>query len=185
MSGWEGWGGFETRKRVPVAGGVAVGKPGKVHGTNAVDLVEAAEWNATSGIATRARRYARQGQVVGVDIADRTATAQVQGTEADPYLVSIHRQPNGRLIGACDCPYGCGAYGWCKHAVALAYVVAHIIDHDPLASARWTGAAAVPVDLVAVPATVVERLQRPVEPVEVIEPLLAAAADVALPPDSR
>ncbi len=45
---------------------------------------------------------------------------------------------SGRVGADCTCPYGCD-YGWCKHAAALAYVAAALLDREAGARARWTG----------------------------------------------
>ena len=43
-----------------------------------------------------------------------------------------------RVAADCTCPYGCD-YDWCKHAAALAYVAAFLLDRDPDVRAVWTG----------------------------------------------
>ena len=43
-----------------------------------------------------------------------------------------------RVAADCTCPYGCDD-GWCKHAAALAYVAAFLLDRDPAARSTWAG----------------------------------------------
>ena len=42
------------------------------------------------------------------------------------------------MPAVCTFPYGCDG-GWCKHAAALAYVAAFLLDRYPAARAVWTG----------------------------------------------
>lgn len=125
----------------PVAGGVGVAKPGRVAGETARAIVDDVLDHCTRAIATRARNYARRGQVVGVEVGERSAVAQIQGSDHLPYDVSLAHRPGKGIVALCDCPYGCTPYGWCKHAGALAYVLADLVDRDPSARERWTGAA--------------------------------------------
>jgi uncharacterized Zn finger protein len=43
-----------------------------------------------------------------------------------------------RIHASCTCPYTCD-YDWCKHAAALAYVAAFLVDTQPATRAIWTG----------------------------------------------
>ncbi|MGV1004906.1 MAG: hypothetical protein ACOYEV_09100 [Candidatus Nanopelagicales bacterium] len=132
-----------SRPRIEVAGGVAVPKPGSVTGDLATELVSAAVMEARPGILSRARTYARAGQVMAVQAADQQFTAEIQGTARKPYQVSLRRisiSGSPRVAADCDCPYGCDL-DWCKHAAALAYVAAHLLDRDPTTRARWSGEA--------------------------------------------
>jgi hypothetical protein len=93
-------------------------------------------------ILARGRTYARAGQVVAVQVEPEGFTAQIQGTGSKPYQVHLHRTTisgSQRVAADCTCPYGCD-HGWCKHAAALAYVAAFLLDRDPTAQAAWTGA---------------------------------------------
>ncbi len=135
------WDFFDTPPRRSVEGGVVVAKPGKVGHSLAADLVAAAEMESEPQILARGRTYARAGQVVAVQARHMGFSAQIQGTDARPYQVRLDRTTisgSDRVAADCTCPYGCD-YGWCKHAAALAYVAAFLLDRDPAARAAWTG----------------------------------------------
>jgi hypothetical protein len=145
MSGRRGrdWATYRPAPRKEVEGGVAVGKPGAVTVPAAEDLVAAAVLECEPQILPRGRTYARAGQVMAVAIADGEITGQIQGTGARPYEVRLFRtriSGADRVGAACTCPYGCDD-GWCKHAAALAYVGAALIDRDAVLRGAWTGEA--------------------------------------------
>jgi len=130
-----------TPARKKVDGGAVVAKPGAVLKDDAVALVRAAELEARPTILARARTYARAGQVMSVAVGDGAISGEIQGSDAEPYRVRLERTTisgSERVAASCDCPYGCD-FDWCKHAAALAYVGAYLIERDPGAMARWTG----------------------------------------------
>ncbi len=134
---------FDSPPRRAVEGGVVVAKPGKVTDPLAVELVAAAEIESAPQILARGRTYARAGQVVAVQVAPEGFSAQIQGTGARPYEVRLDRtmiSGSDRVAADCTCPYGCDN-GWCKHAAALAYVAAFLLDRDPEARSEWIGQA--------------------------------------------
>jgi hypothetical protein len=134
------WTDFDRPYAPPVAveGGVRVARPGAVTTQEAVRLVVLAEGRTTPGIGSRGRTYARKGQVVEVRVDDGSASAAIQGSDAEPYSVALTHE--GDTIEAqCSCPYGCDGIEWCKHAAALAYVTAELIDTDPRIAAAWSG----------------------------------------------
>ena len=137
------WGSFyDVPPRRSVEGGVVVASPGRVSDPLAAELVAAAEMECAPQILARGRTYARAGQVVAVQVEHRGFSAQVQGTGATPYEVRLDRTTisgSDRVAADCTCPYGCDD-GWCKHAAALAYVAAFLLDRDTTARADWTGA---------------------------------------------
>ena len=68
-------------------------------------------------------------------------TARIQGSDPEPYSVRLDRvtiSGSDRVAADCDCPYGCD-FDWCKHAAALAYVAAFLIDNDEVVRSRWNG----------------------------------------------
>ena len=136
------WGSYyDVPPRRAVEGGVVVPRPGKVSDPLAVDLVAAAEMESAGQILARGRTYARAGQVVAVQVEPAGVSAQIQGTAATPYEVRLDRTTisgSDRVAADCTCPYGCDD-GWCKHAAALAYVAAYLLDRDPSTRATWTG----------------------------------------------
>ncbi len=136
-----GWSDYRPAPRRSVEGGVAVAKPGKVSHPVAVDLLDAAQLEAGPQFLARGRTYARAGQVMALAMSDAEITAEIQGTERRPYQVRLFRTSisgTDRVGADCTCPYGCD-HGWCKHAAALAYVAAALLDREAGARARWTG----------------------------------------------
>jgi uncharacterized Zn finger protein len=139
-----GWSDYRPAPRRFVEGGVVVAKPGKVSHPVAADLLAAAQMEAGPQFLARGRTYARAGQVMALVMGDAEITAEIQGTEAAPYRVRLFRTSisGADRVGAdCTCPYGCDD-GWCKHAAALAYVAAALLDREAGARARWTGESA-------------------------------------------
>ena len=127
--------------RRSVEGGVVVAKPGAVSEPLAAEMVAAALVECAPQILARGRTYARAGQVVAVQAGQRGFTAQIQGSAARPYEVRLDRTTISgadRVAADCTCPYGCDD-GWCKHAAALAYVAAFLLDRDAASRFAWTG----------------------------------------------
>jgi hypothetical protein len=134
-----GW--FEAKPRIAVEGGVAVPKPGKVTHPAALDILHAAEVETSAAILGRGRTYARAGQVLGLEADDQGFSARIQGSARRPYTVRLAKvviSGSDRIDATCTCPYGCD-YGWCKHAAALAYVAAFLVDTQPATRAVWVG----------------------------------------------
>ncbi len=137
--GADGW--FEARPRVAVQAGVAVPKPGKVTDPSAVAIIEAAEMETRAPILSRGRTYARAGQVLGVQVTSESVEASIQGSDRLPYHVVLTKvliSGSERIHASCTCPYTCD-YDWCKHAAALAYVAAFLVDTQPATCAVWSG----------------------------------------------
>ena len=135
------WMDFSTpaAPRREVAGGVAVPRTWKPSTDEGVRLVVTAEGRTTPGIASRGRTYARAGQVVEVRVDAGVASAAIQGSDAAPYAVSLTRLADGDVEATCTCPYGCDDVEWCKHAAALAVVVAHLVESAPDVAVAWAG----------------------------------------------
>lgn len=135
------WMDFSTpaAPRREVAGGVTVPRTWKPSAPEPARLVVTAEGRTTPGIASRGRTYARAGQVVEVRVDDGVASAAIQGSDDAPYAVSLTRLADGGTEATCTCPYGCDDVEWCKHAAALAFVVAHLTETVPEVAAAWTG----------------------------------------------
>lgn len=134
-----GW--FDAKPRIAVEGGVAVPKPGKVTHPAALDILHAAEVETSAAILGRGRTYARAGQVLGLEADDQGFSARIQGSVRTPYRVRLAKvviSGSDRIDATCTCPYGCD-YGWCKHAAALAYVAAFLVDTQPATRAVWAG----------------------------------------------
>jgi uncharacterized Zn finger protein len=134
-----GW--YEPRSRIAVEGGVAVPKPGKVSDPDALAIIEAAAIETRPPILSRGRTYARAGQVIGVTADAEGFSGRIQGSERRPYEVRLNRHMISgadRIHADCSCPYTCD-YDWCKHAAALAYVAAFLVDTQPATRAVWIG----------------------------------------------
>ncbi len=183
------WGGYyEARPRRAVQGGVVVANPGKVTDPVAVEVVEAAVMETGDKILARGRTYARAGQVVEVHTEPRAFSAQIQGSGKKPYEVRLDRtviSGSDRVAADCTCPYGCD-FGWCKHAAALAYVAAFLLDRDPDVRAEWAGedpaarrGSDQPPPTVVLAADELEALRSPLPFVDVRA--LLAAADAVVP----
>ncbi len=186
---WARWDGWEAKPRIAVTGGVEVARPGKVSNVDAMAIIAFALGHSSAAIPGRARTYARHGQVVNVSIDDESAEAQIQGSDSRPYQVAVRRTTPTTFAADCSCPYGCGPRSWCKHAVALAYVVAELVDSDPASAARWTGSvdpAAAAVVATAVPVEVAPELltslAAPLPDLVQFDVLTRAAEVVPLPP---
>ncbi len=66
----------------------------------------------------RGQSYRRSGAVSGVVQRGSLLTAQVSGSDDEPYEIVVTLSDDGRIAGAtCTCPYDWG--GYCKHIVAV------------------------------------------------------------------
>lgn len=171
---------WDAPPRREVHGGVAVSRPGRVTDPVALELVSQLPGRTTPGVLSRARTYARAGQVVDVTVDSGTATARIQGSDAQPYEVVLVASPE--LDADCTCPYGCSTHQWCKHAAALGFVLAHLLERDAGVRGRWDGDAAAEVRSVAVPEGLVERLRGAIPPVDTAAGWAAAEALGGPPP---
>ena len=69
-------------------------------------------------ILARGEDYYRSRQVVRIDWDENHATAEVSGSEEEPYLVELDFSKDGEVgEWSCDCPYEWGPV--CKHTVAV------------------------------------------------------------------
>jgi uncharacterized Zn finger protein len=78
--------------------------------------------NASAEIMRRGEEYVRRGAVGALVLRGNVLTAEVEGSEDEPYRVSVTLNgPSGPAVdvaeASCDCPYDWG--GWCKHIVAV------------------------------------------------------------------
>lgn len=73
-------------------------------------------------ILTRGTNYYRSGQVESTEWDGCHVTAEVSGSDVDPYVVEIDFTENGEVADwSCDCPYDWG--DMCKHTVAALLAV--------------------------------------------------------------
>ena len=67
-------------------------------------------------ILDRGMEYYRSGQVYNIEWEDWHVTAEVSGSDVEPYLVEIDITEGGEVSDwSCDCPYDWGDV--CKHTV--------------------------------------------------------------------
>jgi uncharacterized Zn finger protein len=66
--------------------------------------------------------YERRGAVGALVLRGDLLQAEVEGSEYEPYRVTVSLDAGGVRAADCSCPYDWG--GWCKHIVAtlLAYI---------------------------------------------------------------
>lgn len=104
---------------------------------------------------SRGRRYQRQGHVVDLDVRPGLMTAEVEGSRAEPYSVSIaakpanenERQaaaehPTGAIPRVIDVAFTCICPDWgdpCKHGIAVMLEFAREVDDDPSLLLTWRG----------------------------------------------
>ena len=74
--------------------------------------------HATPKVFERGQGYYRDGSVLSVIRRGSALTAEVEGSEDEPYLVSVILSADGVEEADCTCPYGEEWDGWCKHVVA-------------------------------------------------------------------
>lgn len=172
-----GW--FEAAPRRAVEGGVKVAKPGKVTHAAALTLLSVTVSETRDTILSRGRTYARAGQVVDLQSLPGQFTANIQGSGRRPYLVSLAAQ-DAHVTAECTCPYGC-EYDWCKHAAALAYVAAFLLDNDAAMRARWTGEADEQLDVEPLTAAELTALRKPHAALDSVAMLARAEAVVPYP----
>lgn len=156
--------------------------PGRLQAT--MIKVLAAELSDQGRLA-RGKRYWADNAVVDIVVGHGAVTAEIQGSRAQPYVVTIEANPGQGVPGKrelwirCTCPDDTGAGNEaCKHAVAALFALSDEVASEPDLLDRWrggsraarpTGAAPAPL---ALPSNVVPiRRDRPVvEPVPVPEP---------------
>lgn len=94
----------------------------------------------------RGRAYFRQGAVSGLEVGPGSVSAQVQGSEASPYEVSLLWRAGGarpgpiptraELVGTCSCR---DVQAVCKHVVAVIFATAALVTDDPEVLDTWRG----------------------------------------------
>lgn len=67
----------------------------------------------------RGEEYFAQGMVLSLVRRGDALHAQVEGSEVEPYRVSVQEQSHGGVEAKCTCPYMQEWDGWCKHIVAV------------------------------------------------------------------
>lgn len=74
----------------------------------------------------RGQDYYRNGAVISLARRGQTLEAEVEGSQYEPYAVTIEFDQAGVTSAECSCPYDWG--GWCKHIVAVLLTALHEPD---------------------------------------------------------
>jgi uncharacterized Zn finger protein len=77
--------------------------------------------HASSETLQRGREYYNAGTVSRLTRRGNVVTAEVEGSDVEPYLVTATLPPRNEGNATCTCPYDWG--GWCKHIVATLLAV--------------------------------------------------------------
>lgn len=102
-----------------------------------------------SGRLARGKRYWADHAVVDIVVGHGAVTAEIQGSRAQPYVVTIEASPGAGVPAKrevwirCTCPDDSG-YGKeaCKHAVAAMFALSDEIAVEPELLDRWRGGTA-------------------------------------------
>lgn len=115
--------------------------PGRLLGT--MIKVLAAELS-DQGRLSRGKRYWAEGAVVDIVVGHGTVSAEIQGSRAQPYVVTVEASggsgvPSKRDVWArCTCPDDTGTgVDLCKHAVAALFALADEVTIEPELVDRW------------------------------------------------
>ncbi len=81
---------------------------------------------ATSQSFDRGQDYCRSGSVTSLSQGGNELSANVEGSELDPYRISICFNKGGITSASCTCPYN--FEGWCKHIIATLLTCLHQPD---------------------------------------------------------
>ncbi len=76
--------------------------------------------HANANSLERGESYYRAGAVVAVTQRGQTLSAEVEGSDVEPYGVRLTVDQGGLTSAVCSCPYDFS--GWCKHIVATLLV---------------------------------------------------------------
>ena len=98
------------------------------------------------GRLARGKRYWADHAVVDIVVGHGSVTAQIQGSRAQPYIVTIEADP-GRVVPGkrevwirCTCPDDAGTGDQaCKHAVAAMFALSDEVAIEPDLLDRWRG----------------------------------------------
>jgi uncharacterized Zn finger protein len=77
--------------------------------------------NAEPNSFARGREYFQDGAVSELTLRGDILQAEVEGSDIEPYQVTVTLDASGIVEADCTCPYDWG--GWCKHIVATLLAV--------------------------------------------------------------
>jgi len=113
------------------ARGIFVENPGKAELAGVgEEFLESAEVHWLPGPTSRARPYARNGSILAMERDETIVSGLVSGSDYD-YEIRVHGVTESgpfQPSADCTCPYGAMHGDWCKHAIALAYAIAALLD---------------------------------------------------------
>ena len=124
---------------------------------------------------TRGTEYFHAGMIGNPISQGYTLSATCEGTDIDPYRVSVELMPTGIATTACSCPYDgdFGGYGDCKHIVALLLTYLHTPDSISSIDALMTTLAGKPKE------NLLHVLSEVLKHAPDVEPVVRAHADVS------
>lgn len=123
------------------------------------------------GRLARGKRYYADDAVIDIVVGHGAVTAEIQGSRAQPYVVTIEAEPGSgvpskrQLWIRCTCPDDTGTGDEaCKHAVAAMFALSDEVAVEPGLLDRWRGGSGAPaVPRAELPSNVVPiRRDRPV-----------------------
>src|SRR5437588_647533 len=88
----------------------------------------------------RGQEYYQQGAAQSLILRGMVLSAEVEGSDALPYIVRCTFDANGIATTSCTCPYDWG--GWCKHIVATCLAIIHrpeLIEERPTLDTLLSG----------------------------------------------
>lgn len=97
--------------------------------------------HVSAEILWRGDEYRRRGAVDPPVKRGDTITAEVEGSDVEPYCVTVRLGEDDIAEASCTCPYEWG--GWCKHiaAVLLCAHAPEMVDEEPTPEAILDGLA--------------------------------------------
>jgi|GEM_PF-1878281 len=113
------------------AGATLVTDPGLAEpGGPGEEFLEAAQRNWLRGPHRRGVDYARGGKLTDIDRDETSISATVGGSSQDYFTTVMGVTPGGLHSpdATCTCMYGSRPGDWCKHAIALAFAAAAMLD---------------------------------------------------------
>lgn len=127
------------------------------------EFLESAGVNFRSGPQTRGRGYARNGAIQSLSRDGDRVQADVRGSGMtyDVVLRGVTDLGPFHLRASCDCPYSCAPRDWCKHAIAVSYAVAALLDGRVVDETGRLGGAERTVDRAELQASAAQLLEQP------------------------
>lgn len=77
----------------------------------------------------RGRAYQESGDVLNLTLRGNLLSASVQGSDVQPYHVTLELAEDDWVLAVCSCPYGENFGDYCKHIAAVVLEFHHRPDH--------------------------------------------------------